>query len=319
LWIKRGSDLYLVAFASVMDESGKPGGGLVVGTTLNDLLSRASDATAGGGLVLASPGEKDGWNVVARSTAGAEALVEALKSPIGARLGQDISGGHVSAELANNLVITAVPLQGYVDGKGAALVAGAPAERIENAAALVTPILPILVLGLGLVVLGGIFLGNYIDRPIAMLEEGLLSIINGQADKRFELDHSELGGLAFRIDQLLNQLMGVEEDNSDEDGRLPSSSNQGDYAAGMQTGTGTVQGGANAGGHDGNDEYYGRLYSEYIEAKKGLGEQTSHITKEAFISRIQGMERDAAQKLGRSVRYQVKATGTEVTLVAVPV
>ena len=49
-----------------------------------------------------------------------------------------------------------------------------------------------------------------------MLEEGLLAILNGQADKRFELDHAELGGLAFRIDQLLNQLMGVEEDPTDE-------------------------------------------------------------------------------------------------------
>ena len=38
-----------------------------------------------------------------------------------------------------------------------------------------------------------------------MLEEGLLAILNGQSDKRFELDHAELGGLAFRIDQLLNQ------------------------------------------------------------------------------------------------------------------
>ena len=69
----------------------------------------------------------------------------------------------------------------------------------------------------------GWLLGNYITRPINMLEEGLLAILNGQADKRFELDHAELGGLAFRIDQLLNQLMGVEEDTTDDEGRVSRS------------------------------------------------------------------------------------------------
>ena len=86
-------------------------------------------------------------------------------------------------------------------------------------------------LGLILVVAGGWFLGNYISRPIAALEEGLLMILNGQTDKRFELDHAELGGLAFRIDQLLNQLMGVEEDNTDDEGRVskaPTAANFGD-------------------------------------------------------------------------------------------
>ncbi len=65
--------------------------------------------------------------------------------------------------------------------------------------------------------------GVFAMTPIAQLEEGLLAILNGQTDKRFELDHPDLGGLAFRIDQLLNQLMGVEEDTSDAEGRISRS------------------------------------------------------------------------------------------------
>ena len=65
-------------------------------------------------------------------------------------------------------------------------------------------------------------------------------------------------------------------------------------------------------------QYYGRIYREYIAAKRNLGEQTDHITEQAFATRIQGMERDASQKYGRPVRYQVHARNKEVVLLAVP-
>jgi hypothetical protein len=54
-------------------------------------------------------------------------------------------------------------------------------------------------------------------RPISQLEEGLLSIINGKTDMRFELEHEELGGLVSRINSLLNSLTGVSE--ADEENR----------------------------------------------------------------------------------------------------
>src|SRR5579872_2731270 len=79
-----------------------------------------------------------------------------------------------------------------------------------------------------------------------MLEEGLLAILNGQSDKRFELDHPELGGLAFRIDQLLNQLMGVEEDTTDAEGRVSISGNPSRYTESLEDEK--QPGGAAAGG-----------------------------------------------------------------------
>jgi hypothetical protein len=65
-------------------------------------------------------------------------------------------------------------------------------------------------------------------------------------------------------------------------------------------------------------DYYARLYREYIQAKKLLGETVDHITESAFQSKIKGMEQDALQKHGKPVRYQVQSNGKEVQLLAVP-
>jgi hypothetical protein len=65
-------------------------------------------------------------------------------------------------------------------------------------------------------------------------------------------------------------------------------------------------------------QYYGRIYREYIAAKKAIGEATDHIAEQAFAARIQAMEQEAAQKYGRPVRYQVQARAKEVVLLAVP-
>jgi len=207
-----------------------------------------------------------------------------------------------------------------------AVVVLAPTALID-AGGIPFSILGAMLLGLVLVVAGGWFLGNYMSRPIAMLEEGLLAILNGQSDKRFELDHAELGGLAFRIDQLLNQLMGIEEDTTDEHGRPSKAPSAADFREAMSVDRST-QGGYGEGGVDPAQAaqlaaepataYYARIFREYITAKKNLGEQTDHITEQAFSTRIQGMERDAAQKYGRPVRYQVHARGKEVVLLAVP-
>src|SRR5262249_23031426 len=144
---------------------------------------------------------------------------------------------------------------------------------IPDAAAIPVPILGVTVLGLVLVIVGGWLLGNYISRPINMLEEGLLAILNGQTDKRFELDHAELGGLAFRIDQLLNQLMGIEEDTTDEEGRVskaPTAQNFSD-AMGVEASDVSTQQLAS----EPASAYYARIYREYIAAKQANGEDTS--------------------------------------------
>ncbi len=198
-----------------------------------------------------------------------------------------------------------------------AVVAIAPTSLLDGARSVPYSILGVMALGLILVVAAGWFLGNYISHPIATLEEGLLAILNGQSDKRFELDHAELGGLAFRIDQLLNQLMGVEEDNTDEEGRVSKAPIQ-VAAQGVGYGMDVLPpSNPNPGLAEPADQYYSRLYNEYMTAKRGLGEQVDHITPDAFRAKIQGMEQEMLTKQGRPVRYQVQVVGREVQLLAV--
>jgi hypothetical protein len=75
------------------------------------------------------------------------------------------------------------------------------------------------------VIIAGWLLGNYITQPVSELEDGLLAVINGNQTLRFQIEHPELGGLVFRINSLLNALMGVPEDDTDEQGRPSVSPN----------------------------------------------------------------------------------------------
>ena len=290
-------------------------GMIVFGVALNDAMARVSDSTTGRGLLLVnSAGE-----IVASSSNAGEDAKKAVRDNAG-DVKAALAQGNVVASSAGGVTFASAPLDGFGDGKRTAAIAVAPTTLLPGATAIPLSILGAMVLGLILVVVAGWFLGSYISEPIARLEEGLLTILNGQTDKRFELDHAELGGLSFRIDQLLNQLMGVEEDNTDDEGRVskaPTAANFGDALSVDKSGGGGGMDPA-ALAAEPSEAYYARLYREYITAKKALGEQTDHITDGAFKSRIQGMEQDAGSKHGRPVRYQVQSNGKEVVLLAVP-
>jgi len=316
------SDRNLATYAPVRDTKGAIVGALLVGRPMNDSLTKASDATTGRALALVTP---DNMSIVAHSSITNAALDTAI-GKTGESIKKALSTAHADVVKEGDLYIASAPLEGLGDGKRAVLVAGAPSSLIEgNATSLSFPILGAMAIGIVLVVIFGWLLGNYITRPIGILEEGLLAILNGQADKRFELEHAELGGLAFRIDQLLNQLMGVEEDTTDAEGRESRPPSAAHFTDAMAVDDKRMEGEwtldpeavARLAGEPAQ-AYYVRIYREYIAAKKALGEQTDHITEHAFSTRIQGMERDAAAKYGKPVRYQVQARNKEVVLLAIP-
>jgi hypothetical protein len=327
VWVNSAhGDQYLASYAPFRDAQGNVVGAVVLGTPLNDELSRVSDATTGRALILL---ERTGTDTkpVAHSTASNPALDSGVSTAKGSVMGV-ITSGHAAAAEAGDVVIAAAPLEQVGNGKHVAIAGAVPSTLIENASSLANPVLGVMVLGIVLVIFAGWLLGSYISRPISQLEEGLLMILNGQSDKRFELDHPDLGGLAFRIDQLLNQLMGVEEDPTDDEGRVSKSPSQQDFTDAMAVDDKRVASGASEPTSDAAvalrlaqepaQAYYGRIYGEYIAAKRALGEATEHITEQAFATRIQGMEKEAATKYGKPVRYEVRSSGKEVVLLAVP-
>jgi hypothetical protein len=321
-------DRYLASYVAVHDDQGKPIGELVIGRPLNDTLSRVSEATTGRALDVAVV-KDDGFDVVAHSAQQSPSLDDAIGKGAKDMLKNSLAHQQTDVVRDGDTLVAVAPLPALEEGKRALIVAAAPASLIQDPTAIaLMPIVGSLALGVLLVVVAGWLLGNYITRPIDMLEEGLLAILNGQTDKRFELDHAELGGLAFRIDQLLNQLMGVEEDTTDAEGRVsmaPSAANFTDALAvddkrlTQQQGESTMDPEAiRRLSQEPAAQYYGRIYREYISAKKTLGEATDHIAEQAFAARIQAMEQEAAQKYGRPVRYQVQSRAKEVVLLAVP-
>jgi hypothetical protein len=323
IWYE-AKDRVLASYVVVRDATGAVVGALVASRPLNDSLSHVSDATTGKALDLVVP-NGDAFDIVGNSAAHQAELDTAVGAAAKDMLKNAFAHQQTDHVTAGEIIVAASPLTSFADGKRAMLVAATPASLIADPSSLaLLPIFGGMAVGIMLVIVGGWLLGNYITRPINMLEEGLLAILNGQADKRFELDHAELGGLAFRIDQLLNQLMGVEEDNTDAEGRVskaPSAAHFNDAMAvddkraaeGALDPAMVAQLAAEA-----PAQYYRRIYGEYINAKRALGEQTDHITEQAFVGRIQGMEQEAAQKSGKPVRYQVQARNREVVLIAVP-
>ncbi|MGH7435279.1 MAG: MXAN_5187 C-terminal domain-containing protein, partial [Polyangiaceae bacterium] len=223
-------DRYLASYVAVHDEQGKNMGELVIGRPLNDTLSRVSEATTGRALIVVVP-KGDSFEVVAHSAMTAPTLDDAVGKAALEVLKNSLSHQQTDVAADANILVAASPLPALADGKRGLLVAAAPASLIQDPTGIaLPPIMGSLALGILLVVVAGWLLGNYITQPVNMLEEGLLAILNGQTDKRFELDHAELGGLAFRIDQLLNQLMGVEEDTTDAEGRVSMAPNAANFS-----------------------------------------------------------------------------------------
>lgn len=70
--------------------------------------------------------------------------------------------------------------------------------------------------GVLLVVIFGFVLGGHFLKPVEEIEEGVLRIINGDVSHRFEVQSSEFGGLAYRVNQLVAVLTGEEEETEEE-------------------------------------------------------------------------------------------------------
>lgn len=320
LWLDEKSvENALVSYAPIENAAGELLGALVVGTPLNDdRLKRTSDLTSGRKLLVATI-SGDRIDVVARSQAGdlsglgsgqlAAAATKAVKS-------SSVAVADVPADPA--YVYGAAPMEGYGRTE-VALVAAVPAALVSSMASVLWPVIGVTILGIVLVVVGGILLGNYFSRPISELEDGILAVINGRADLRFQIEHAELGGLVFRINSLLNAMMGVPEDNTDETGRPSRPPARQDFLEAlavddsMAASPETTQQLA----REDSAHYYDRVFAEYIVAKKRVGDPTDHITQEAFIERLKKSEADMLAKHGVPVRYQVEVKDKKVVLMAV--
>lgn len=325
VWLNRQrQEQLLVSYAAIHAESGKVIGAVVVGTPLNDeRMTRTSELTSGHALFFEVLNDK-GVEVLADSSAATAEVANAAARPaVAAAARAAISSGTVvNIDGDGDQVFGVIGVPGYAEQK-AIVVAAVPASLVGSMGGVLWPVLAVTGLGLVLVIIGGTLLGNYIAGPVSELEDGLLAIINGNSDLRFQIEHDELGGLVFRINSLLNALMGVAEDTTDEEGRPSHAPRAQDFQEALAVDESAVQGQADPSvaaslAEEPAEGYYRRLYDEYIAAKRQLGDPVDHITLTAFQNKIQASEREMGQKHGRPVRYQVQLRGNSVVLNAVP-
>jgi hypothetical protein len=219
VWLNRQrSEQLVVSYAPVRSEAGEVVGVVVAGMPLNDeRLGLISRATSGQALAIGVVNDAATLEVIAQGSEPEQRpMFDALRvHGVLARAAAALKVGRAIFD-DEQAVYAAEPLQGYATGN-VVLMAALSQSLVPSIAGLLWPLFAVTLLGLVLVTMGGFFLGNYLSEPIAELEEGLLSVINGRTNHRFDIEHPDLGGLVFRINSLLNAFMGVPE--TDADGR----------------------------------------------------------------------------------------------------
>lgn len=335
VWLDKAlGQQHLASISPVLDTDGRLLGGVVIAWLIDNAhLSDTSVKTSGRALALVVK-SGNGVTVAGTSDKPDTALVAKLSSgPTADALAKTGGGGENLPGLPSGAYASAKSLDGFGEaGKQVVLVALVPSPP-SFLMKLLLPFAGVLVFALVLVGIGGYLLGGYIMRPVTEIEEGLLGIINGQTNRRFEIEHAELGGVVSHLNSLLNQLFGVTEDDTDEEGRpshAPDAKAFKDaisvderFVGGPRSASSPgvpVSSGVEAAALKSEPEsaYQDRIFKEYIAAKRQVGDPTDHITREEFLGRIAQNEAETQEKTGKAVRYKVEVKGKEVQLIAIP-
>ena len=321
VWVdKQHNEQMLASYAPIRD-AGEIIGGVAVGTAFNDeRLNSTSEATSQIALFAAAMGS-DGIELVAKSS---EVTAEMLAGLSSAEQAFDTDSVTAMGGLAETLDGASKSLAGYGNGKQAVIVAATEAHNANSLASLIWAALGVLALGLFMVAVGAHLIDQYISQPISDLEDGLLAVINGETGLRFELEHKVLGGLVFRVNSLLNQLLGVQEDDTDEQGRPSMSPSSSSFTAALNVdermvslSLEDVEDGASL-RDEAPEDYYKRIFDEYVAAKSEVGDPVDHLKFAHFSRRIKGLEQQLTSKHGKAFRYMIEAKGKDVVFVAVP-
>jgi hypothetical protein len=325
VWVNRArNEQMLTSYAPVREADGTVIGAIVIGTALNDeRLTNASDKTSGR-MLAGGVKEGDKLDIVAKSNGLPPEIVAAITAaPAKDAALQALATGQVTdlGGLPRDYIASARPLEGYGNGKRLVLISVAHLSAPAIINGLLIPAIGATLLGLILVVAGAWLLDAYLSRPISEIEDGLLAIMNGRTDLRFEIEHAELGGLVFRLNSLLNQLLGVQEDETDDQGRPSRAPAASSFQDALSVDETTMEGGDVADPalrDEPAEHYYRRIFEEYVNGKRSLGDPTEGVTLASFVERIQASEREMHEKHGRLVRYRIEVRGREVVLLAVP-
>lgn len=331
-WLRNENKLLQAAIAPIRNPSGAIVGALVVGYDLSNGLAKREADLLGRQVAFLYAGQVYSASIPSE-------LVDPLEKQLFGRLGSGTKGAlegkstapwSIDLASGHSYVGVTAPLPVSPSAHVAYTVM---ADRSEHLGLVSTTNLILLLTALGAlgVLIYGWLIASSLLNPLEQIEEDVLRVINGRTDVRIDVESAEFGGLAYRINQLINVFTGVAEE--DEEGRVsqaPDEAGSGAWqgaAFAEAGGAGSPQPGAGGGGSAGGGaiddpalaaqleaepaaQYYARIHREYVAAKQAAGEDVSSIPADRFTQRIQGNEKALAQKHGvRMVRFKVEANG----------
>ena len=314
VWSRDGKLLQL-GIAPVRSPSGSQVGALLVGYDLSNGFAKGEAARLGREvLLLSDKGVYSASTPVAIKKALGGQLFDKFKAATQAALDGKTSSPWTTRAAGKDYVGVTGALPNARATKAAFAVVADKTEGLSLAS--IANLLPLLALlgALGVIAYGSI-VANSLMRPLEKIEEDVLGVINGQTNLRVDIDSEEFGGLAYRINQLINLFTGVAEE--DEHGRAVTSSGawQAIQAEEGRAPATPIDPGDQALADEPDAQYYSRLYREYVSAKRAAGEDVSNITEDRFVMRLKGNESHLRTKHGGAkVRFKVVSEGGQVDL-----
>ena len=339
--------LVLDAAACPVVREGRVVGSLVVGFDISNGQAKSDRTRFGREVGYFMKGKLYSSSLDGATASGTGGPAQQMATAVAANLAQAISTQTPSNRFPvtigdEDYLAIVAPLPGQINTHDGAYVMMASVTQALRPVGATTSIIICTILGLILVAVVGLLLSNHFLKPIEQIEDGVLRVINGDVNHRLEIESAEVGGLAYRINQLINTLTGVEE--TDEEGGDEGGSRGGAAPPRPTTGPGGGGGGMAAAapmaGGDGlsvaeasaaagvdtaqlaaepEANYYARVFKEYLDAKRSLGERVDQITQDKFLDKLKASEKSLAQKYGvPTVRFQVAVSGNTVSLRPVP-
>jgi hypothetical protein len=168
-------------------------------------------------------------------------------------------------------------------------------------------------LGALLVILIGILLGAHFIKPIEALESEVRKVLEGDYEHRWEIKSSEVGGLSYLINQMLDALTGEEEETEGEEKKEAPRERAQTEEEFMREGESHAVSIEEIMAEP-LDQYYKRIYKEFRDAKTKIGEDPDSISFEQFTEKLKETEQNILSKQqGRSVRFQVQIQGNKIS------
>jgi hypothetical protein len=168
------------------------------------------------------------------------------------------------------------------------------------------------VLGALLVILIGALLGAHFIKPIEAMEAEIRKVIEGDYEHRWEIKSSEVGGLSYLTNQMLDVLTGEEEEEAPQAKEAPRrrAKTEEEFLAEGEAKSMSIEELL----AEPEEQYYKRVYKEFRELKVKISEDPDAISFTQFVDKLKETEKNIlTTQQGSFVRFQVLLQGDKIS------